>query len=193
MTPNSRPEPLGYPRELERRVVLHDGTAVQLRPIRPDDAARLEALYARLSADTIYKRFFTRMPTLSPELARHFANVDHERRLAMVAEIPAAGDSVIIGVGRLDPTETPTAAELALVVEDRWQRLGLGGILLDEILRAGEQRGYHEFRADVLTYNRRMLQLLSSHTDVTRRRTQDGVTELVFRRRPSTTVAASEA
>ena len=39
-----------YPRELERQVVLRNGTRVQLRPIRPEDAPRLVAAYERLSA-----------------------------------------------------------------------------------------------------------------------------------------------
>ena len=33
--------PPRYPADLDRRVVLDDGAEVRLRPIRPDDAARL--------------------------------------------------------------------------------------------------------------------------------------------------------
>src|SRR5882724_12837807 len=54
---------------------------------------------------------------------------------------------------------------------------------LEEILRAGGQRGICEFRADVLAYNGGMLRLLARHTDVTRRRTQRGIAEISFRRR----------
>jgi hypothetical protein len=36
-------------------VRLRDGTSLVVRPIRPDDAT---ALVARLSADTIYRRYF---------------------------------------------------------------------------------------------------------------------------------------
>src|SRR5574342_1187593 len=38
-----------YPQELERDVTLKDGTRVRLRPLRPDDAPRLQALYDHLS------------------------------------------------------------------------------------------------------------------------------------------------
>jgi acetyltransferase len=176
--------PRSYPAELERTVALRNGARVRLRPIRPADEPRLVELYERLSAVSAYQRFFTVMETLPPELAHHFANVDYRRRLALVAEPPAGEIPAVIAVARLEPTERPTTAELALVVEDAWQRIGLGAILLAQILQAGEQRGIDDFRADVLTTNDAMLGLLARHTDVTRRSVQQhGVTELFFRRR----------
>jgi len=46
--------------------LLPDGTPVLVRPITPDDADALVALHARLSADTIYLRYFGARPHLSP-------------------------------------------------------------------------------------------------------------------------------
>ena len=176
--------PPGYPAELERAVTLRNGAQAQIRPILPEDESRLIEFHERLSPDTAYRRFFTVMRTLPSELAHHLANVDYRRRLALVAE-PLGGEvAAVIGVTRLEPMESPTTAELALVVEDAWQRLGLGAILLAHILQAGEQRGIADFRADVLTSNQAMLRLLATRTEVTRRRVQPyGVTEILFRRR----------
>jgi hypothetical protein len=39
-------------------VRLRDGTRLVVRPIAPADAGALVALHARLSADTIYRRYF---------------------------------------------------------------------------------------------------------------------------------------
>src|SRR5207249_9764920 len=89
---------LGVAEELERTVALRGGARVRLRPIRSDDAPRLVSLYDRLSADTAYRRFFSRMRTLPPELAHHMANVDHQRRLAVVAEPCEDHIPVVIGV-----------------------------------------------------------------------------------------------
>ncbi len=78
--------PAEYPKELERAATLKDGTAVHLRPIRPDDAPGLVALFDRLSQHTAYQRFFSVLKRLPPAYAKVFANVDYRQRLAIVAE-----------------------------------------------------------------------------------------------------------
>lgn len=173
-------EPADYPRELVREVTLRDGTRVRIRPIRPDDAPRLCALYDRLSADTAYQRFFTVMQRLPPDWARVFATVDYRRRLALVAERDAGGEPELIGVGRYESAETTDLPEVALVVQDGWQGRGLGTVLLQELLRAGAARGITRFRAYVLADNLRMLDLLARFTDVLEARIEDGVKAIVF-------------
>lgn len=171
-----------YPRELVRTVVLKDGASARIRPIRPDDEPRLVDLYERLSRHTAYQRFFTVMRRLPTDWYHFFANVDYERRLALVAERETVAGSQLIGVGRYEPSEEPDAAELAFVVEDGWQGRGLGAILLEAVLAAAEARGVRRFRAYVLADNHRMLRLLATRTLVEERKTEEGVTGLRFRR-----------
>lgn len=173
-----------YPRELVRAVTLEDGTFVRIRPIRPDDEPRLVDLYSRLSRHTAYQRFFTVMRRLPPDWYHVFANVDYRRRLALVAERETVADLQLIGVGRYEPGEEPETSEVAFVVEDGWQGRGLGAILLERVLSAAEARGIRRFRAYVLADNHRMLRLLASRTAVEERKTEEGVTGLLFRRRP---------
>jgi RimJ/RimL family protein N-acetyltransferase len=169
-----------YPAELEHEACLRDGTRVRIRPIRPEDAARLTALYERLSAHTAYQRFFTVMRRLPPDWARHLATVDYGRRLALVAERLGDGEPELIGVGRYETPEASDAPELAFVVEDGWQGKGLGTILLGDVLRAAAARGFRRFRAYVLAENRRMLDLLARFTEVLESRTDHGVRALLL-------------
>jgi GNAT superfamily N-acetyltransferase len=174
--------PTGSSGDPARTVRLRDGSPVDVRLIRPDDESRLSALAGRLSRETVYQRFFAPLQRLSPEQAHFFANVDYRDRLAIVAERTPGGEPALIGVARYD-RGADGIAEIALVVDDGWQRRGLGVILLEELLRAAEDRGIDRFRAYVLSDNRRMLGLLARHTEIVERQRRDGVTELVFRRR----------
>lgn len=171
-----------YPRELVRTVMLKDGASARIRPIRPDDEPRLVDLYDRLSRHTAYQRFFTVMRRLPTDWYHFFANVDYVRRLALVAERETVAGPQLIGVGRYEPSEDPDLAEVAFVVEDGWQGRGLGGVLLESVLRAADARGIRRFRAYVLADNYRMLRLLATRTEVEERKTEDGVTGLRFRR-----------
>jgi GNAT superfamily N-acetyltransferase len=154
-----------YPADLEQDVPLPDGRSVHLRPIRPDDVGRLQAFHGRLSRDSIFFRFFSPLPVLSDERAAYFTTLDYDRRLAIVAvERPAPGEQSgeqIIGVIRYDRTPgTNDAAEFALIVEDRYQRHGIGSVLFWALVQAARARGIRTLAADVLAENRRMLQML---------------------------------
>jgi RimJ/RimL family protein N-acetyltransferase len=169
-----------YPKELEREVVLRDGTHLRLRPIRPEDQDRLIAFYDRLSRHTAYRRFFSVMRRLPPDWAHLLANVDYERRLALLAEHGGPETPKLVGVARYEPTNRPDIAEVAFVIQDTWQNRGLGTIMLEALLAAAEARGIRRFRAYVLASNARMINLLVRFLDVLERRTESGVTDMLL-------------
>ena len=170
-------ESAAYPRELEGHIVLRDGTRVAVRPIRPDDEARLAQLHDRLSQYTAYQRFFAAVRRLPADWARSFSNVDYRGRLALVAE---GERGELIAVARYDRTDREDTVEVAFVVQDDWQNRGLGTALLDRLLTAADARGIRRFEAYVLADNQRMLDMLARFTDVRERRTEFGVATIVF-------------
>ena len=175
----------GYPVELERDVAAVGGARFRLRPIRPDDAERLVALHGRLSEQTIYQRFFTVVRRLPTNWARYLAEVDYQRRLALVVERQSPQGPELVGVGRYEPTDQPGRVEVAFVIEDRWQHLGLGTALFNDLLAAAEARGIREFSAEVLADNTRMLDLIRRFGVIVSSRRDHAVVSLVFRRRPA--------
>jgi RimJ/RimL family protein N-acetyltransferase len=179
--------PLCYPGELERELTLRDGSVVRIRPIRPEDAPRLQDLHSRLSGESAYQRFFAIVRRLPPDWARALANVDYQRRLALVVEAGANAD--LVGVGRYEPTSEEDTVEVAFVVQDSWQNRGLGTILFGAILQAAAARSFRRFRAYVLADNRRMLDLISRFTHIESRKTEQGVTDLVFTLAPANATA----
>jgi RimJ/RimL family protein N-acetyltransferase len=171
-----------YPAELEQDVTLSDGSQLRLRPIRPDDAPRLQALHSRLSRDSIFFRFFSPLAILTDARAEFFATVDYQRRLALVAveppgnddaSDPARPDEQIVGVSRYD-LDDHGRAEVAIVVEDTYQHHGVGTILFWAILDAARARGITTAIANVLPENARMLHMLQESGLIRRRRRVGG-------------------
>jgi len=172
--------PDGYPRSIGRIVRLENGESLRIRPIRPDDEARLVAFYDRLSRHTAYQRFFAVKRRLPREWVHNFANVDYRSRLAIVAERETVAGIEVVGVGRYEPTEHEPTGEVAFVLEDGYQGRGLGVVLLDEVLNAGIERGLTRFRADVLAENHRMLRLLAHRTHILERSVACGTVSILF-------------
>jgi len=158
-------------------VTLTDGAEVRLRPIQPEDEAALTALYERLSPQTAYQRFFTAMRRLPPDWVHILANVDYERRMAIVAVDPAGE---LIGVARYMYDQRAGEAEIAIVIEDRWQGRGLGKRLLAELVGYAAGRGIRRLRAYVLADNVRMLRLLRRLTVILDRNLESGVISLLL-------------
>ena len=142
----------------EGTLALADDRLVSIRPIRPTDAAALQAFHRTLSSRSVYLRFFGLVPELSDERADYFTHLDGVNRFALVALDPEAPDA-IIAVVRFDREAGTDRAEYAAAVSDRWQGHGLGLALTRRLVRAALRRGVHCFFANVLPENARMLHL----------------------------------
>jgi RimJ/RimL family protein N-acetyltransferase len=142
---------------------LAGGTAVTLRLIEPEDAERLRRLFYRLSPETVYWRFFTPIRAPREKVLEHFAQVDHQRRDAVVA---VSADEVV-GVARYDQAEGTEEVDTAILVEDAWQGRGLAKVLLRRLAEVACGRGIRTFTALILGENVRARRLYSAvFTDI---------------------------
>ncbi len=139
-------------------VMLPDGTRIPIRPIRPDDAAALQAFHRGLSQQSVYLRFFTALPDLADDRARYFAGADGRDRVALIALDPAA-PGTIIGVLRYDRMPGTDRAEYAAVITDRWQGRGLGMAMSRRLIAIAQRSGIRTFVAFTLPENDRMRHL----------------------------------
>lgn len=165
-----------YPEYWEADVVLRDGGTAHLRPIRPEDAAALQAFHAGQSQASIYMRFFSFKPKLSGKEVRRFTEVDHVNRVAFVITI--GGE--IMGVGRYDRLDDPTEAEVAFNISDKHQGRGIGSILLEHLAVAARENGIRRFTAEVLPENRKMLMVFADAGYDLTRQFDDGVVSVEF-------------
>jgi GNAT superfamily N-acetyltransferase len=140
---------------------LSDGRSIWLRLLNRDDGPNLMELYQRLSHETIRRRFFQVRPTCDPSMARELAAVDQIRKVAFAAVPDPSDSNTIVAVGRIH-SDGAERAELGLLVEDRYQGLGLGRILLERLLREARRRRLRVLAGHVLYGNTPILRLLRS-------------------------------
>ncbi|MGZ4734872.1 MAG: bifunctional acetate--CoA ligase family protein/GNAT family N-acetyltransferase [Acidimicrobiia bacterium] len=165
-----------YPAEWESDVVLTDGGTVHLRPIRPDDDAGLLGLFARLSRESIYMRFFSPVSAPTAQQLAHFTHVDYDNRMALVAEL---GED-IVAVARYDRPPDADDAEVAFTVQDDQQGRGLATIMLEHLAAVARTRGIRRFFAETLPDNRRMLGVFRDAGFQVVREFADGVVHVTF-------------
>ena len=142
--------------EWEGDVVLADGATVHMRALRPDDEPLLARMYERLSANSVYFRFFSPVPratATSLEMNR-LGTAGHAARVAVLGgEIVAAARYDVVSDG---------VAEVAFVVADEHQGRGVGTLLLEHLAVIARSQGIHTFAADTLPDNANMLGMFAA-------------------------------
>lgn len=146
-------------RRLEGSLELLTGERIQVRPIHPDDTARLMEFHAHLSSDSVVFRFFRYLPVLPDADAEHFTHVDYANRMALVATDGQGEDERILGVVRYDRMG-PDIAEVAFVVADHWQGHGISTALLHRLAAYARLQGITRLLAVTLATNAKMLEVL---------------------------------
>jgi GNAT superfamily N-acetyltransferase len=142
-------------------LTLHDGRRVLIRAVRPDDAERLREFDAGLSPRSRQLRYMGSKPPLTVDWAKHLVAVDFDLRFALVATAGRGAEERIVADCRLLSDEK-IHGELAIVVGDDYQGVGLGRVLIEVTLKVAADRGLPEIFADVRYDNREMALLLRS-------------------------------
>jgi len=159
-----RPAIRPYPTQYVSRWKMKDGRDVLIRPIRPEDEPLMRSFHQSLSAQTVYLRYF-HMEALSARVAHERllrkCFIDYDREMALVAEAvdPATHERKILGVGRLARQRDPLEGEVAVLIEDHSQNLGLGTELLRLLIELARDEGYARIVAHVLPENTTMRRL----------------------------------
>jgi GNAT superfamily N-acetyltransferase len=150
-------------------VRLDNGTEIVIRPIRPRDKPLLAEGITRLSPRSARFRFLAPKNRLTTAELSYLTEIDFVDHYALVAERPSHPGR-LAAVGRwVRDRDRPGVAELAIVVDDDLQRLGLGTALVHALADAARARGIGRFTGTALTENvaaRRLFLRLSPYSEV---------------------------
>jgi len=137
-------------------MLLENGIQVSFRSIRPTDEPHMRELLYDLSKETVYYRFMSRQQRFTHHQIHDFVYIDHRLDVAVVGTVPEAHGEKIVSVGRYYLNERNNKAEVALVIRDGWQNMGLGSFLFRHLSAIAKRNGISGFTAEVLRDNRRM-------------------------------------
>ena len=137
---------------------LRDGREVEIRALRPDDRADMLEAVGRISAQSLYRRFFGAKREFSEQEKAFFLNVDFIEHVALVAVVGEGGRVAIVGGGRYVVVK-PGTAEVAFAVVDEFQGQGVGTLLMRHLVTLARDAGLKELVAEVLAENAAMLKV----------------------------------
>jgi acyl-CoA hydrolase len=146
-----------YPEELEHYDTLRDGTEIFFRPIKPTDEPALAEMLYSLSETSVSKRYMTRTRSFSHKDVQQLTNIDYSNNLAIVGTVPGVSGEEIVAIAQYFLDQKTEAAEAAFIVQDEWQKKGMGTFLLDYITKVAIKHGVKRFHATVLPNNKPML------------------------------------
>jgi acetyltransferase len=144
-----------YPQDLETIERLRDGTALRMRPVRPEDEPMLQDLAAHMTHEDLRLRFFTSVRGLTHVAAARLSQLDYDREMALLAE----HDGTPLGVAHFFTDPDKLRAEYAIAVRSDWKGRGLGYLLMTRLIDVARQRGIGELVGQVLRENEPMLQM----------------------------------
>jgi acyl-CoA hydrolase/GNAT superfamily N-acetyltransferase len=146
--------------ELNARFVLDDGTLINIRPMHLTDEKRVRGLFQSLSEQTKYYRFMSHITRVPQKQIQNFVYIDYRSEMALVGTIPESHGDEIIAIGRYFIDPRTNRAEVAFVVQDKWQNRGIGTFMFKLLINIARQNGIEGFDAEVLIENKPMLAVL---------------------------------
>ena len=154
---------------------LRDKRTVTIRAIRPDDKGHIIDGVNTVSAESLYRRFLTAKKEITPQELKLATEVDFMNVVALVAVLEKDGNEQIAGGGRYFRM-TGQRAEVAFLVGDSFQGLGIASLIFKHLVAIARHSGITQFEAEVLPSNEAMLRVFArSGLPLTRTATRDSV------------------
>ena len=148
------------------------GGSVWMRLARPEDSEAVTLMHERCGERTIHQRYFRNITEWRDLTMRRLTGGHRGASVVLMAE-----DGRIVGLGNVFPLEDAGAAELALIIDDEHQGLGLGGHLLGHLVELARRLGFERVTASVLADNHAMATLLERSGLEWSRQVESGVTQ----------------
>jgi RimJ/RimL family protein N-acetyltransferase len=148
-----------YPGEIHDRQVFKNGLRVRFRPIKPSDEEQMRRLFYNFSDEAIYYRYFHTITTMPHSKMQEYVNVDWRHTLSIVGLAGEPGEGVIIAEARYLSGASGHEAEIAIIVDENYNNLGIATHMVHLLMKLGKDRGIEIFTAEVLSSNHKIMKV----------------------------------
>ena len=139
-------------------VALREGYVVGIQAVSLEDRELLRRMFSRLSRESIYQRFHMPYPSV-PEWAVALFIGSHEPQGKYLVAV--VGNN-IVGHAMYTRSEDGRSADIGIIVEDEWQRRGIGKLLLSKLAAAVRRQRIEAFTGVVFGENRATMRLVTA-------------------------------
>ncbi len=148
-----------YPSDAHCKHTFKNNVSVRFRAIRPSDEEEMRRLFYRFSDEQVYYRYFTPLKTMPHSKMQEYVNVDYGKVMSIVGLVGDMGTGHIIAEARYVKDPKRPYGDVAFVVDEEYQNLGIATFLYKQLMRLAKERGLQGFTADVLPANKEMMRV----------------------------------
>ena len=157
--------------EYKSTLQVKNGRTISVRPLLPSDEFGYRNFFYSLKEETIYFRFFYRMKIFTHEVIQNqWSSLDYRNNLSLIGLDQRGGHAEIIAVGSYARGDEEQDAEVAFVIHEDYQGMGIASYLLRMLEKIAMSNGFKRFFASVLKENGAMLSVFRKrypHAQVT--------------------------
>ncbi len=148
-----------YPSEIKAKHTFKNNTEIRFRAIKPSDEEEMRRLFYRFSDEAVYYRYFSPIKTMPHEKMQKYVNVDFSQAMSIVGLIGESGQGHILAEARFVKSLRRPYADVAFVVDEVFQGLGIATYMYEILIRLAKKQGLQGFTADVLATNKGMMKV----------------------------------
>lgn len=169
-----------YPSHIATRQTFKGGVSIRFRAIKPSDEAAMRRFFYRCSDEMIYYRFFYSIKTMDHDKMQEYVNVDYSSELSIVGLSGKADDEHIVAEARFFRDERSNYGEVAFLIEEGFQGIGVGSYMLTLLIKVGREQGLKGLKAEVISENQAMIKVFEKAQLPMDARLENGVYKLTM-------------
>jgi acyl-CoA hydrolase len=169
-----------YPAEISSQQSFKANTNVRFRAIKPSDEDEMRRLFYRFSDKSVYYRYFSPIKTMPHAKMQEYVNVDFGQVLSIVGLVGDPGQGHIIAEARFVKEKNRPWAEVAFIVDEAYQGIGVATYLYKMLIRLAKDLGIQGFTADVLASNKAMMKVFEKGGAIVKAQLEYGVYTLTI-------------